>query len=57
MSYPTNPTGYFNIQEPPLEPPECWRKPRMEPEEPEYDRAEDLLNGKLDRGKAASHYR
>lgn len=47
--YQTNQTGYFNIQEPILEPPDCWRDALGEPEEPEYDRAEDELNGIFNR--------
>lgn len=56
--YPTNPTGYFNIPEPSLDEPKPRPvSPPWPPDEWEYDRAEDELNGKLDRGKAASHYR
>lgn len=33
------------IPERPLEPPDCWREDAPEPDEPEYDRVEDEMNG------------
>lgn len=39
----------YNCPEPPLEPPDCWRDEFGEPEEQEYDRAEDELNGIFNR--------
>lgn len=34
----------YNCPEPSLEPPDCFGKSKGEPEEPEYDRAENELN-------------
>lgn len=39
----------YNCPEPSLELPDCWRDVLGEPEEPEYDRAEDELNGIFNR--------
>lgn len=34
MMYPTNPTGYFNNPEPPLDPPDCLEPEPTPPPEP-----------------------
>lgn len=39
----------FELPEQPLEPPDCWREDTPEPDEPEYDRAEDEMNGIFNR--------
>ncbi len=46
MSYYQNGAGQrFDLPEQPLEPPDCWHEESGEPEEDEYDRAEDETNG------------
>lgn len=39
----------FVLQEQPLEPPDCWGEDAPEPDEPEYDRVEDEMNGIFNR--------
>lgn len=50
MMYPTNPTGYFNVPEPSLDESGIWPVSALwPPDEEEYDRREDELNGKFNR--------
>lgn len=50
MSRYTNMAGHtFPLYDRPLEPPDCWLEERGEPEEVEYDRAEDEMNGIFNR--------
>lgn len=47
MNYYTfydNACRLYYAQEPPLEPPDCWGEDAPEPDDPEYDRAEDEMN-------------
>lgn len=46
MSYYYNTAGQrFALPERPLEPPDCWGENVPEPDDPEYDRSEDELEG------------
>lgn len=51
MSWYYNAAGQrFDLPERPLDPPDCWGEEPGEPEEEEYDRAEDEMNGIFNRG-------
>lgn len=39
----------FPLPERPMEPPDCWGEDTPEPDEPEYDRTEDEMNGIFNR--------
>lgn len=50
MAYYYNTAGQrFTLPERPLEPPDCWLEDAPEPDDPEYDRAEDEMNGIFNR--------
>lgn len=50
MSFQPPTTGCFNIPEPSLDEPEPWPvSPPWPPDEEEYDRGEDELNGRFNR--------
>lgn len=50
MAYYYNMAGQrFTLPEQPLEPPDCWGEDASEPDDPEYDRAEDEMNGIFNR--------
>lgn len=46
----------FGLPERPLEPPDCWVEDVPEQDEPEYDRAEDEMNGIFNRSQATPCY-
>ena len=39
----------YQVREPPLEPSDCWQEESGEPEEEEYDQAEDEISGRFNR--------
>lgn len=39
----------YYVQEPPMEPPDCWSDELPGPDAPEYDRAEDEISGIFNR--------
>lgn len=50
MAYYYNAAGQrFALPERPLEPPDCWGEDAPDPDDPEYDRAEDEMNGIFNR--------
>lgn len=50
MKWYSNVAGQrFILPEQPTEPPDCWGEDAPEPDEPEYDRAEDEMNGIINR--------
>lgn len=48
-TFQDNSGRFYQVHEPPLEPPDCWWEDPGETEEEEYDRGEDEMNGIFNR--------
>ena len=48
-TFQDNSGRFYQVHEPPLEPPDCWQEAPGETEEEGYDRGEDEMNGIFNR--------